>query len=278
MASGTRVIALENTDGADDLYGFRPPADVPLALVVGNERKGVTREVLGAAYQTLRIPVASRQINTVNVAAAAAIALYFLSQGGRGRLRFRPKPRRSRPELLIAGPTDPIEVGSVLRSATAFGWERVLLDDPHGVWFCADRVTRSLGRGAARRGRNGIHVLPADGPRSRMFAEACIITTGEGEPLERADLARGPEQLIVIPDQSGALGTEPELGRIARRVRRIRLGLHADFAYRFRLIASIVLAEVARQVGVHKGPQRTPSGPVGAPRRAPFDAEEGGNF
>jgi hypothetical protein len=239
------------------VYGYQPPPGAPLALIVGNERKGVSRALLDCAYQTLRIPVASRQINTLNVAAAAAVALYFLSQGGRGRMRTRPDPERSRPELLLAAAADPIELGSIVRSAAALGWRQLLVDDAHGVWFGTDRVTRSLGRGAARRGRNGIHVLPAARRRER-YEEVCIVTAGgPGEPLDRVDLARGPEQLIVLADPSGAQPTEPEPAQLARRTRRVRVGLPlASASHRFRLLASIVLAEIARQVGTRPRPQR----------------------
>lgn len=251
------IIALENTADADDLYGFQPPPGARLALIVGNERKGISREVLDRAYQTVRIPMASQQINTVNVAAAAAIALYYLSCGGGGRLRTRPNPQRSRPELLIASPGDPIELGSVIRSAAAFGWQRLFVDDRHGAWFGTDRVTRSLGRGAARRGRNDIHVIPAAVNRPHGFAEACIVTAGgEGEPLDRVDLARGPEQLVMIVDPSSAEPAAAELAQLARRIRRVRLDFPGPrIAHNFRLTASIVLAEVARQVGIR---QRSP--------------------
>lgn len=242
------LLALENTDGAEDLHGFHPPAHGRFALIVGNERKGIRGDVLRRAHRTLRIPMASPRINTLNVAAAAAIALSVLSRGGGGRLRTRTGPGRLRPALLIAAPTDPIEVGSVVRSAMALGWDQLFLDDRHGTWFGADRVTRSLGRGAARRGRNDIRVTPAS--RLWRFDEACVITAqGDGEPIHRVDLAGGPGQLIVVPDEAGS--GDLDLAHLARRVRRVHLGLPgAAFPHRLRLIAGIALAEVARQVGL----------------------------
>lgn len=279
-AACSPLIALENVEDADDVYGFQPPPGARLGLVVGNERKGITRGVLDAAYQTVRIPVASRQINTLNVAAAAAIALYYLSRGGKGRLRTRPDPGRSRPELLLSGPTDAIELGSVLRSAAAFGWERAHVQDAHGVWFGTDRVTRSLGRGAARRARNGIHVLPAElAARTGRFDEVCIVTAAEGEPIERADLARGPGQLVVLADESGGADAAAALGRLARKVRYVRLGLPAPSAgYRFRLVASIALAEVARQVGIRPRPQRGRKVQDAAHAASGYRADEEGLF
>lgn len=251
------LIALENRDGAEDLYGFVPPPGSRLALIVGNERVGISRSLLDRAQRTVRIPMASPKINTVNVAAAAAIALHALSQGGRGRMRTRPDPSRSRPEILFVAPRDPIEMGSAVRSAAAFGWGRIFVEDRHGVWFGTDRVTRSLGRGAARRGRNEIHVLPHSEQGARAFDEVCIVTaSGDGEPLERADVARGPRQLIVIPDQGAE--DELDLHHLAHRVRRVRLSFldEKPLDHRFRLFASIALSEVARQVGVRQRTRR----------------------
>ena len=71
------IIALENTSGAESLFQFRPP-DGPCAVVVGNERKGISRHWLRRADRVVQIPAASWQINTLNVAAAAAVALYCL--------------------------------------------------------------------------------------------------------------------------------------------------------------------------------------------------------
>jgi tRNA G18 (ribose-2'-O)-methylase SpoU len=246
-ACGAPVIAIENAAGAEDLFRFRPPQG-RLIVVVGNERKGIARNVMHLASRTIQIPMASAHLNTVNVAAAAAIALYHLSRAGGGRLSVRGGHRRSRPELLLVGPSNPIELGSAVRSAACFGWTRLFLDDRHGAWFAADRVTRSLGRGAARRGRNAIRVIPARAGGS--FEEVCVVSAqGEGQPLRHADLALGPGQLVVLPDESCVDLADHELARLGRHVRRVRLEL-ADVPRRpFRLTASIALAEIARQVG-----------------------------
>jgi tRNA G18 (ribose-2'-O)-methylase SpoU len=253
LASSTTVLALENSAGAEDLHGFRPPSHGRFAVVVGNARRGISGDVLRGACRTIRIPVASQRINTLNVAAAAAIALSVLSRGGGDRLRARAAPARLRPEILVASPRDPIELGSVIRSATALGWGRLFLDDRHGSWFGTDRVTRSLGRGAARRARNDIRVTPA--ARLGEFEEACVITSRDGEPIHRVDLARGPGQIIVLPDEEGI--DVDALPRLAHRVRRVHLELpRAEFPYRLRLIASIALCEVARQVGLRPRPSQ----------------------
>ena len=73
----------------------------------------------------------------------------------------RPDPTSRRPELSLLGPGDHFELGSTIRSAAAFGWERALIEDRHDVWFNCDRAVRSEGRAAARRARNEILLLPA---------------------------------------------------------------------------------------------------------------------
>lgn len=259
LAGFSPLVAVENAPGADDVYGFRLPPGPRPALVVGNERRGISREVLDRAQRTVQIPMASRQLNTINVAAAAAVTLYYLSRGGGGKLHTRADPERHRPELLMIGPMDEIELGSAIRSAAAFGWSRLYLEDRRGVWFETDRVTRSLGRGAARRGRNAIRVIPTAPDRAFAFDEAVVVTAGNGaEPLHRVDLARGPDQLVVVADEGAVDIAAEDLGRLASRVRVVGLDLPSA-GHRLRLVASIALAEVARQVGVGKkrpGPGR----------------------
>lgn len=240
------IIALENASGADDLFRYRAP-DGPVALVVGNERKGISRQLLRRADRVVKIPIASRHVDTINVAAAAAVALYYLSRGGRGRIGTR-EHRESRPALLLAGAADAIELGSAVRTAACLGWTQLFVRDRCSAWFTADRVTRSLGRGAARRGKNPIHVLPMRDDAS--FDEVCVISTrGDGAPLQRTDLAGGPRQLVVIPDETAGDIDECELARLGPRMRRVRLEIEYGAQRPFRSIASIALAEIARQVG-----------------------------
>ncbi|MCO5169050.1 MAG: TrmH family RNA methyltransferase [Planctomycetes bacterium] len=274
LAAFEPLVALENAPGADAVHGFRMPPGARPALVVGNERRGVGRDVLALARRVVQIPLASRRLDTLNVAAAAAVALHALTRGGGGKLRTRADPERRRPALLMLGPQDPIELGSALRSAAAFGWSSVLLDDRHGAWFEGDRASRSLGRGAARRGRNTIRVVPAGGRLEHD--EAVVVTAGPGdEALHRLDLARGPGQLLVVPDEDLP---DDVLRRLAPRVRVAGLDLPAVGGVRYRVLASIALAEAARQVGLRaprRGPgrQRPPS--YGCALDAPAAAPDG---
>jgi len=239
VRSGVPIIALENTSGAEDLFKYRPPAG-RYAVVVGNERKGVSRELVRLADRVIQIPVQSAQLNCLNVAAAASVALYRLARQGR-QIATRGGRSGGRPTVLLAGIGDPIELGSAIRSAACFGWREVHVADRDAVWFDTDRASRSLGRGAARRARNPIHVLPA--PRAAAFEEVCVIGTEPGEPLRRADLARGPQQLVVLGDPSAV-----DIAGLAPRVHRVQLEVEHG-AHPFRLVASIVLAEIARQIG-----------------------------
>ncbi|HEV7553981.1 MAG TPA: TrmH family RNA methyltransferase [Kofleriaceae bacterium] len=237
--SGVPIIAVENTSGAEDLFKYRPP-DGPFAVIVGNERKGVSRELLRLADRVIQIPIQSVQLNCLNVAAAASVALYRLARQGR-QIATRGGHRGGRPSVMLARVDDPIELGSAVRSAACFGWKEVCVADRHDVWFDADRVVRSLGRGAARRARNPIRVVPI--PADAAFDEVCVIGTGAGEPLRHADLARGPQQLVVLGDADAV-----DVCRLAPRVHRIQLEVEPG-AHPFRLVASIALAEIARQVG-----------------------------
>ncbi|MEJ7596282.1 MAG: TrmH family RNA methyltransferase [Kofleriaceae bacterium] len=237
--SGVPIIALENARGAEDVFRYRPP-EGRYAIVVGNERKGVSRELLRLAHRTIQIPIQSAQLNCLNVAAAAAVALYRLARRQGRQTATRGGRSGGRPVVVFGGVDDPIELGSAVRSAACFGWKEVCVADRHEVWFEADRVTRSLGRGAARRARNPIRVIPA--PSGEVFDEICVIGT-DGEPLRCTDLSRGPRQLLVLGD-AGAVDHRQD----GSRIRRIRLEVEPG-RHPFRLVASIALAEVARQLG-----------------------------
>ena len=252
------VIAFDNAKGADVLYGFRPGGSGPLAVVVGNERRGIGGDMMAVADRCVQVPMVSRRINCLNVAAAAGVAMYYLARGGGGRLHTRSDPARNRPELLFLGPGDHVELGSSIRSAAAFGWNRLFVEDRAGVWFGVERGVRAEGRAAARRARNSIRVIPTAAGRDFAFEEVCIVTCRrEGVPLHRANLARGSRQLVVIPDESAVDGTAEAFDRLGRSVRLVHLTLpESEFTYHYRIVATIALAEVARQVGRRIKPGR----------------------
>lgn len=257
-----RTIAFDNAAGASDVYGLRP--GLGFTLLVGNERRGLSHGARAVATHVAQVPMRSRRINCLNVAAAAAVALYYLRQPQAVQRPVRRDPERRRPELLLAAVGDHVELGSALRSAAALGWPRIHVEDRRAVWFGVARAIHAEGRGAARRGRNDIHVLPATAALARAFDEVTVITTGPaGVPLRKLDLARGPRQLIVIPDEAH-LDQEREgwaVAGVQPRIARIDLPA-ADAARRYRLVATIAMAEIDRQVGAREPAARAPRRPL----------------
>lgn len=243
------IVALDNLPGADSVYGFQVGRGPRPAMVVGNERKGIARDVTAIRHRAVQIPMASRRLNCLNVAAASAVALYYVSRGGGGKLQSGGGKRR--PEVWLLGAADHVELGSSIRSAGAFGWGRLFVEDREGVWFNRDRATLTEGRAAARSARNPIRVVPASADRGYAFDQACIVTLHRtGIPLHQAQLARGASQVIVIPDETAVDPGREDWHRLARDVRYVHLPVpFPESSYHYRLIASIVLAEVARQVG-----------------------------
>ncbi|HEY2642414.1 MAG TPA: RNA methyltransferase [Galbitalea sp.] len=76
-ASGFHVAALALADGAVDLKTFAATAPERVALVLGTEGDGLTDDALAAADTIVTIPMA-HGIDSLNVAATAAVAMYAL--------------------------------------------------------------------------------------------------------------------------------------------------------------------------------------------------------
>ena len=70
---GIKVIALEQSGGSIDYRKFKP--EFPLALVLGNEVGGLSKEILKYADKIIAIPMYGRK-ERLNVSVAAGIALY----------------------------------------------------------------------------------------------------------------------------------------------------------------------------------------------------------
>jgi tRNA C32,U32 (ribose-2'-O)-methylase TrmJ len=250
------LIAVENVNGAQSVYGRRALRQTA-TLAVGNERRGLSRAVLAAANETVAIPTLSRTVNTLNVAAAAAVAGWYVARGS-GPQAVRPHPERRRPAVVISG-DEHVEIGSSLRSAAAFGFREIHLDDRSGGWFAGDHHRRREARAAARRHKNPLRVRRASVELTSRFDEVVAVTpAGPGARLARETLTRGRRQLIVV----GCL-VDDVLRTSRVNVREASLGLEAVVEPPLRLIASIVLAEVARQVGqpATRPPARVSRGP-----------------
>ena len=70
------IVALENGEGSIDLFKFKPK--FPLALVVGNEVKGLSPRILKYAQKKAAIPMHGRK-ESLNVAVALGIAVYAIT-------------------------------------------------------------------------------------------------------------------------------------------------------------------------------------------------------
>lgn len=73
---GFTIVALEQTRKSDSIYEWKPK--FPLALVVGNEKTGVTPNVLKYCDVSVHLPMHGRK-NSLNVSVAAGIAMYYIS-------------------------------------------------------------------------------------------------------------------------------------------------------------------------------------------------------
>ncbi|MFH1941396.1 MAG: RNA methyltransferase [bacterium] len=74
---GIPIVALELTNRSRVIWEYRFP--MPLALVLGNEALGVSREVLDLADEIVEIPMLGYK-NSVNVAVAFGIAVYEIQR------------------------------------------------------------------------------------------------------------------------------------------------------------------------------------------------------
>jgi tRNA G18 (ribose-2'-O)-methylase SpoU len=256
VALHARRIAFDNLPDAREVYGYAAGND--FALIVGNERRGLSHSFKAVATEAVQIPMPSRSINCLNVAAAAAVGLYYLSAAQVRQAGVRSDAGARRPSLLLLGAAEHIELGSAIRSAAAFGWDRALIEDRDAVWFGVDRVRRSEGRAAARRARNDIRLVPCSEQTRYEADEAVIVTTRKlGPPLHRVNMARGSRQVVVIPAENRIDVEAEDWSRVARQVTFAHLDAPGtDYRYHYRLTASIALAEVARQLGRSAGERR----------------------
>jgi RNA methyltransferase, TrmH family len=76
LRPGYRTVATALTGDAVPVAGL--PRDRPIALVLGNEERGVSRETLAACESRVRIPGSGR-VQSLNVAQAAAVLLHALA-------------------------------------------------------------------------------------------------------------------------------------------------------------------------------------------------------
>jgi tRNA G18 (ribose-2'-O)-methylase SpoU len=245
------LLAAENAPDAQSVYSFRLPDSIAPALIVGNEARGIGRRTLKQANTVLQVPLASRNINCLNVAAAAAVMLYYLSlkQPLHIGCSTSARLRKSRPDVLLVGGSDPMELGSAIRSACAFGWEHVFLDDPANAWYDCERRIKAQGRGAARRARNPIKVVPLRAVELSAYREITVMTADQGCRAPHEVLLIGSGRLIVLPDEAASSARWSPPANWSGRVTYASLPEAPPSLYHYRQMSAIALAEAARQLG-----------------------------
>jgi tRNA G18 (ribose-2'-O)-methylase SpoU len=124
--------------------------------------------------------------------------------------------RQQNVDVLIVAPSDPHELGSLLRSVYAFGWRRVFLSDPHKVWFSKDPGVILKSRAAARRTKNLLAVVPAENLELPRYDAILVCDQDqEGLPVSRLRLPECRRLLLVFGSWGEAGDVGPPLTRVA---------------------------------------------------------------
>ncbi|HVU79973.1 MAG TPA: RNA methyltransferase [Candidatus Paceibacterota bacterium] len=71
------VAAVEQDKRSTSLFDFKAPKDKPLALVLGNEVRGISKQGLALCDAVVEIPMRGKK-ESLNVSVAAGIALFTL--------------------------------------------------------------------------------------------------------------------------------------------------------------------------------------------------------
>lgn len=74
---GYYIVALEQTKESVSLYEWKP--QFPLALIVGNEKIGISKKWLEFCDKVVDLPMKGKK-NSLNVSVAAGIILYYISK------------------------------------------------------------------------------------------------------------------------------------------------------------------------------------------------------
>jgi tRNA(Leu) C34 or U34 (ribose-2'-O)-methylase TrmL len=194
------VIACEAAKGSRAVYEYPAPRG-HVGVMVGNELSGIPVGLLKKADQVVSIPMFGRGMSSVNVAVAAAIVLYALQRDlGRRPLRASALSQRD-VDVLVLGSSDPNELGSLFRSAWAFGWKRIFLTDTGGAWFSRNRATLLAARAAARREVNPLAVVSQEHLDLEEYDRVFVCdSTTRGTPLSRFSLPDRGKALVVYGD------------------------------------------------------------------------------
>ncbi len=77
-ATGALLVALEQDPRSTPLFGWQPPTETELVLVVGNEVRGISKPLLAKCDHILEIPMRGKK-ESLNVAVATGVALFALT-------------------------------------------------------------------------------------------------------------------------------------------------------------------------------------------------------
>ncbi|MFH1790200.1 MAG: RNA methyltransferase [bacterium] len=74
---GYNIVALEQTDKSQDIFKWKPK--FPIALVIGNEVRGIEKKYLALCDEHIQLPMIGKK-ESLNVSIATGIALYHIFQ------------------------------------------------------------------------------------------------------------------------------------------------------------------------------------------------------
>ena len=75
QAEGIQILAIEQAQGALSLQDFHPTAQLHYAIVLGNEVKGVSQDIVSTADTVIEIPQEGTK-HSLNIAVAAGVVLW----------------------------------------------------------------------------------------------------------------------------------------------------------------------------------------------------------
>ena len=189
--------------------------------MVGNERRGLSYECARLATDKVQVPMVSHRINCLNVAAASAVALYYLCGTRVGPMATRGRPGQPASRSAVAESRGPRGTGK-RHPLHCCLWLWPGADRrPRRRCGLAARSRRALRRpgGSRARGRNEILCVPCPSGASHGFARVTVVTTHPiGFPLHRVNLARGPGQLIVLADERSVDQASETWSRLGKEV------------------------------------------------------------
>ena len=191
------VLACETGVKAQNIFEFPAPRG-KTALVVGNEKDGIPKSVLNHCSGRVTIPMFSNRLSSINVAASGAVGVYVLERDLARKCANAGRRSPDALDLFIHAPADPAECGSLLRSAAAFGWKSVYLEDSTESWFSKKRDVLALSRAAARREINPLSINNSESlPLERYDKVILCARDRTGTPLSRYRLCNCRNGLLT---------------------------------------------------------------------------------